>query len=345
MDAEGARRGRLVQAVLLIVLGCNLLISAVKITLGLATRMQSVTADGYHSITDGFSNIIGLIGIRIASRPRDADHAYGHSRYETLSSLAIVALLVYLGVSVLERSVTNLIAPDFRIPTGVELALIALTLVFNIFVAVIEEGAGRHLASPILTSDARHTLSDVWVTCGVLASIVLMKYAGAPAWTDSAVSLGIALLIFRTAYGIFHTAADELTDHIAVDPERIAEVVLSDPDVLGVHKVRSRRSGDVIFADFHVQCDPDMRLRDVHAMTHRIEALLNERLGMRISCVIHTEDERPPRPPGPRSAACGPKTSPSPGSALEGAGGEAAPPSGRPMDSIRTSPRRWWWGD
>ena len=289
--SAGSENAKWVQVVLAVVLVCNLLVSAVKIAVGLATGMQSVTADGYHSVTDGFSNIVGLIGIRIAHKPKDEDHAYGHARYETLASLAIVALLFYLGISVLARSFETLSEPDFRIPSGVEFALISSTLAFNIFVAFAERLAGRRFASPILIADAQHTFSDIYVTCGVLASVVLIKYMGFPAWIDSAISFLIALVILKTAYEVFHVAADELTDHIAVAPERIAEIVLSDPDVRGIHKIRSRRSGDTIYADFHVQCDPEMKLKDVHAMTHRLEAHLNERLGCPINCVIHTEDE------------------------------------------------------
>ncbi len=285
-------RGRRVQWVLLAVLFCNLLVSAAKIVVGLTTNLQSVLADGYHSLTDGFSNVIGLVGVAIAKRPSDEGHTYGHSRYETLASLAIVALLVYLGIAILAQSARNLVEPDFRVPSPGEFAVVVGTLLFNILVAWLEDRAGRRLSSSILRSDARHTLSDVYVTCGVLTSLALITFLGAPAWVDSAVSAAIALVIFRAAYGIFREASDELTDHIAVDPKRIAAVVLTDPDVRGVHKVRSRRSGDMVYADFHVQCDPEMPLRDVHAMTHRLEALLNERLGMRISCVIHPEAEK-----------------------------------------------------
>ena len=151
-----------------------------------------------------------------------------------------------------------------------------------------------------MRSDARHTLSDIFVTCGVLVSMALITFLGAPAWVDSAVSVAIALVIFGAAYRIFREASDELTDHIAVDPREIEAIVRTDPDVRGVHKIRSRRSGDMIYADFHVQCDPEMPLKDVHAMTHRLEALLNERLGVCISCVIHPEAEKPRREIEPR---------------------------------------------
>ena len=292
MNITTEERGNRVERVLLIVLFCNLLVAGAKIVIGLATNLQSVLADGYHSLSDGFSNVIGLVGVAIAKRPSDEGHTYGHSRYETLASLAIVALLVYLGIAILAQSARNLVEPDFRVPSPGEFAVVVGTLLFNILVAWLEDRAGRRLSSSILRSDARHTLSDVYVTCGVLTSLALITFLGAPAWVDSAVSAAIALVIFRAAYGIFREASDELTDHIAVDPKRIAAVVLTDPDVRGVHKVRSRRSGDMVYADFHVQCDPEMPLRDVHAMTHRLEALLNERLGMRISCVIHPEAEK-----------------------------------------------------
>ena len=283
-------RDNKVQLVLFIILICNLAVSAIKIIVGLITGMQSITADGYHSVTDGLSNLIGMIGVKIASKPQDADHAYGHSRYETLASLSIAALLIYLGIKIIEQSVLNFLEPSFRIPSDIELALIIITLIFNIFVSLLESKAGLKLNSIILIADAKHTLSDIYVTLGVIASIILIKYFDAPLWIDAVISLLIAALIFKTAWQIFHAAADELTDHIAIEPEEIINAVMLEPEIKGVHKVRSRRSGNIIYADFHVQCDPEMRLKEVHAMTHRIQANLREKLGLDIRCIIHTED-------------------------------------------------------
>lgn len=283
--------------VLWAVMVLNLLVASVKVALGLATGMGAVTADGLHSTTDALSNVVGLIGLRAARKPRDAGHPYGHARYETLASLAIVAFLISLAFNVLKGCVAGLQEPSFRVPSGLELALLASTLFINVLTALLEDRAGRRLASPILISDARHTLSDVWVTCGVLASIILIKYGGAPLWVDPAISAVIALLILRAAWEIFRSASDELTDHVAVDPEIITTVVMEDPEVLGVHKVRSRRSGPLIYADFHVQCKPDMRLMEVHALEHRAEARLRERLALDISCVIHAEPVKGPQTP------------------------------------------------
>ena len=185
-------RGNRVQRVFLIVLACNLLVSAAKIAVGLAANLQSVLADGFHSISDGFSNVIGLIGVAAAKRPSDEGHTYGHSRYETLASLAIVALMACLGISILVRGVRSLGRTDFRVPSAGEFAAVAGTLLLNILTAWLEDRAGRRLKSSILRSDARHTLSDIFVTCGVLVSMALITFLGAPAWVDSAVSVAIA---------------------------------------------------------------------------------------------------------------------------------------------------------
>ena len=193
-DRTAEERGNRVERVLLIVLFCNLLVAAAKIVIGLATNLQSVLADGYHSLSDGFSNVIGLVGVAIAKRPSDEGHTYGHSRYETLASLAIVALMAYLGISVLTQAVRGLAEPSFRVPSSGEFAVVVGTLVFNILVARLEDRAGKRLSSPILRSDARHTLSDIAVTCGVLISLALIAFLGAPAWVDSAVSAVIALV-------------------------------------------------------------------------------------------------------------------------------------------------------
>ena len=285
-----------VSLILLIVLILNLLVSAAKIAVGLMTGLQSVLADGYHSLTDGFSNVVGLIGVHFASKPKDYDHAYGHARYETLASLGIVALLVYLGIDILSASIRNFSSPPISTIGLPQLIILALTLAVNLLVTTMEYRAGKKLNSSVLKSDALHTLSDVYVTCGVLISVTAVRFFNAPPQLDSIVSFGIAILIFHAAYSIFRNAADELTDKVALEPDLVKEVVLAVPSVRGVHNVRSRRSGDFIYLDFHIQCAPEMKLIDAHSLVHHLESVLNKKIGAElnatISCVIHAEPEK-----------------------------------------------------
>lgn len=279
-----------VSRVLWITLFLNLLVSGIKISIGLVTRIQSILADGYHSLSDSSSNIIGLISTRISNKPVDEDHAYGHQRYETLATLVIVALLVFLGIEVISKAISNLLNPTEPSFSLVAIFLMIFTLIVNMFVTFSETHFGKKYKSTILIADAKHTASDIYITIGVLTNLVAITVFNAPLWLDSITSLVIAVVIFKTAYGIFLSSSKELTDAIAVDPHEIEEVVLKNIYVEEVHKIRSRKSGNHVFIDFHVKTDPQMLLVQAHQLSHDLEDSLKQAFdGYEVSAVVHVE--------------------------------------------------------
>lgn len=285
-----------VQQVLWITLGFNLLVSLIKIITGHLGHITSVLADGYHSLADASSNIVGLIGLSIANKPIDFDHPYGHQRYETLATLFIVVMLVILGIQVTTTALTNLFSStSLSFEVGlIPIAMIAFTFVVNISVATYQKGMGLKLKSTFLVADAMHTYSDVFISVGVFINLVLIKLFDAPLWFDSVTSLIIAFFIFKTALGIFKESSHELTDAIALDPQDIRAIVLNNPKVLSLHKIRSRKSGNQIFVDFHVQCDPMMSLIEAHNLSHELQESLRLNLNPDISLIAHIEPQGHP---------------------------------------------------
>ncbi len=284
-------RNKKVTFVLWLTLFFNLLVSAIKISIGLITQIGSILADGYHSLADGSSNIIGLISMRIAQKPVDSDHAYGHQRYETLATLFIVALLAFLGIEVFIKSIQSLTNPSFSEFSNLTIALIIIALVINVVVATYQRIVGHQLNSTILIADSKHTASDIYISVGVLINLILIKYFNAPLWFDAITSLFVSIIIFKTAYGILKESAHELTDAIALDPKEIESIVLSNPLVLNIHKIRSRKSGTHIYIDFHVQCDPTMSLIAVHNLSHELGELLKAQYGNDLGVIVHVEPE------------------------------------------------------
>jgi cation diffusion facilitator family transporter len=284
-------RNKKVTFVLWLTLFFNLLVSAIKISIGLITQIGSILADGYHSLADGSSNIIGLISMRIAQKPVDSDHAYGHQRYETLATLFIVALLVFLGIEVFIKSILTFMNPTFSDLSHLTIALIVFALIINIVVATYQRIVGHQLNSTILIADSKHTASDIYISVGVLINLILIKYFNAPLWLDALTSLFVSIIIFKTAYSILRESAHELTDAIALDPKEIENIVLSNPLVISIHKIRSRKSGTHIFIDFHVQCDPNMSLIAVHNLSHELEELLKAHYGNDLGVIVHVEPE------------------------------------------------------
>jgi cation diffusion facilitator family transporter len=290
------KRTRSVQQVLWITLGFNLLVSISKIITGYLGNITSVLADGYHSLADASSNVVGLIGLSIANKPIDFDHSYGHQRYETLATLFIVVMLVILGVQVSISAITNLLNPSIVQfdRSIIPVIVIAITFVINLVVATYQRMMGNKLKSSFLKADAKHTLSDVFVGLGVLINLLLINVLDAPLWFDSITSLLIAFFIFKTALTIFNESSHELTDAIALDPQDIIAIVSDNPQVLSIHKVRSRKSGNLIFVDFHVQCNPTMSLIDAHTLSHDLQLSLRKNLNPDINLFVHVEPQGHP---------------------------------------------------
>ena len=282
-----------IKRILWVILFANLAVAAAKIGLGYLTSSASVLADGFHSLTDGSSNIIGLVGMSFASKPVDEDHPYGHHKFETMSSLMIVGMLFFLAIQIFSEAIgkfTHPVVPTIDIWTFV---VMVSTLIINLFVTVYEYNAGKKLHSTLLMSDALHTRSDVFVTIGVIASLILVKL-GLPVWIDPLVSLGVAAVILKAAVEIFKMASAILLDSKVVDEKIIAEVVNRLPEVRGVHHIRSRGTLANLFIDLDVLLEPQITLIDAHYIAHTIERVLQDHFKDSIVQVIaHLEPYDP----------------------------------------------------
>jgi cation diffusion facilitator family transporter len=278
-----------IRNILWLILFLNFGVAAVKIVVGSMIRSASLTADGYHSLTDGSSNIVGLIGLFFASRPVDAGHPYGHNKFETLTGIFIAVMLTVIGVKVILDALSRFANPVTPEVTLVSLLSLLGTLAVNVFVSTYELRAGRRLGSYILVSDSLHTRSDIFVSVGVLASLVGIYFFHLPAWIDPVVSLVVAGFILWAAFGILRSASDILVDKAAVDTEKVRAVVLEFDSVKGIHEIRSRGAGDSLFLDMHILTDPDMTVQESHELIHHIEKHIQEAFGRNASVIVHLE--------------------------------------------------------
>lgn len=290
-------RSAAVSRVLIRVLFLNLLVAGAKIALGLATGAVSVLSDGFHSLTDGGSNVVALVGVRIARRPPDADHPYGHRKFETMASVAILIFLLMALVQVLWAAVQRLQAPTAIEVPAVSFVVMAATLVINTGVVVYERRAGHRLSSPVLLADAHHTQSDLLTSATVIAALVGVR-AGLPL-LDPVAAIVVAGFIGYACWKIFQDTTRILADEIVIAAEDIRPVVQTVPGVLGCEKIRSRGASDHVFLDLHVWMDPSMRLDEAHRVSHIVKDRIMERFPQVKDAVIHIE----PPPRGQGSAA------------------------------------------
>ncbi|MFA5500203.1 MAG: cation diffusion facilitator family transporter [Candidatus Omnitrophota bacterium] len=287
MTSDQALRFGKVRNVLLVVLVLNWAVALAKITFGLLTQFTGMMADGFHSMSDGASNIVGLIGITIACRPADKDHPYGHKKYETLFSLAIAALLFLVCYELLTKAIDRFrhpVVPEINIGSFV---VMIITIAINVLVMKYERKQGEHLRSDILVSDSIHTASDVFISLSVIAAIVFIKM-GYPI-LDPVITVIIAMFIARAAFTIARQSSNVLCDTIILDDKKIEKLVLSVKDVQACHKIRTRGREDDIHVDLHVLVNPDMHVEKAHKVSYEIEGTIRAAIPGVTDVVVHIE--------------------------------------------------------
>ncbi|SHO45612.1 cation diffusion facilitator family transporter [Anaerocolumna xylanovorans] len=277
-----------VQGILVIILLMNWLVAILKIVIGTCIKSTSMTADGLHSLTDGISNIVGLIGIGLASKPEDKEHPYGHNKYETLCGVFIAVLLFFVGSKIIINAIhllQNPVKPEITVQS---LLVLIITLMINIAVSTAEYRKGKELSSLILVSDSMHTRSDIFVSIGVLITVTGIKL-GLPPVMDAAVSLVVAVFIFHGAYEVGKTNCNILLDRVVVDTEEIKKIVMSFDMVKDTHKIRSRGTLQNLYIDMHVMVEPYLNISETHTLVHEIENAIRSKMNENAQVIVHLE--------------------------------------------------------
>lgn len=286
------RNFKKVSRVLWLILLANLIVAVIKIFMGNIIKSASMTADGYHSLTDGSSNIIGLIGVKIASKPVDKCHPYGHRKFETLAGLFISAMLFIIGLNVVFEGVSRIIEPVFPDVTLESIFLLIATILINIIICAYEYKMGKKLKSTILISDSMHTRSDIFISLGVLATIISIRLGLSPI-LDLITSFIVAAFIFHAAYEVFKYNKDILVDRAVVDDETIRNICLAFDEVKDIHKIRSRGNEEDIHVDMHIMMEATLSVKESHELIHNIEEKMRKQFNRNVQLFAHIEPYNP----------------------------------------------------
>jgi cation diffusion facilitator family transporter len=283
-----------VARVLTRVLFLNLIVAVAKIAFGYASGAISVLSDGFHSLTDAASNVVGLVGVQAAQQPPDADHPYGHRKYETVAAAAVNVFLLLVVVEVLRNAFNHLTGRSSAHEIGVASFVVMLvTIAMNLFVVRYESRAAQRLASEVLLADATQTRGDLWSSLTVIAALVGAR-SGLPV-LDPLAALVVAAFIAYSGYQVARATTMILSDRIVMDESDLARVVMSVPGVVGCHQIRTRGSSDHVFLDLHVWLPPAMPLTEAHALSHVVKDRLMARYPQIADAIIHIEP--PPADP------------------------------------------------
>lgn len=280
-------RERQIRRVLLVILGANLVVVALKAVVGLATHSLAVLGDLIQAALDAVNNGLGLAIMAIASKGPDAEHPYGHAKFETLGALLIV---VFLSVSIFELlrgAVARLIAGSAPPAVAVSsLVLMSVTLVVNVIVTMLENRAGQRLGSELLLADAVHTRVDVLITVAVLGGLVLSRMGHG--WADPVLAIVVAVMVARAGFAIVRRAMPTLVDERAYDAQTIRREAERVPGVQAAYSIRSRAAANTLFAELTIAVDGRSDVTSAHGIADAVEDRLRDTLQLQ-EVVVHVE--------------------------------------------------------
>ncbi|MFQ5886583.1 MAG: cation diffusion facilitator family transporter, partial [Anaerolineae bacterium] len=289
-----------IRRVLFITLALNLLATLAKMLVVYLTGSLSIIADGFDSLFDSASNLIGLVGISFAARPPDEEHPYGHRKFETLAAIFVSVLLFVTCVELVRSVIYRLSSPAVPQINLWSFAAVIFSIGVHLFTVVYERRRGRELKSEFLLADAAHTTADIYISLSVIAGLILVRL-GYPI-VDALLALGIAGVIAKIGVDIIRSSSAILMDRAIVSQREIERLVLGVEGVESCHRIRSRGPEDDIHIDLHIHVAPETPVNRAHAIAHEAQKKVARELPGVQDVVVHVEPRwpKPEEPMGER---------------------------------------------
>ena len=293
---------------------CNILLFGGKLAVGLLTRSVSITADAMNNLSDAASSIVTLVGFRLAERPADNDHPYGHARYEYLSGLAVSALILIIGVELAKSSLDKVLHPADVIINWVTAAVLIGSILVKFWMSLFNTKLGKTIHSATLAATAADSRNDVITTSAVLLAALIEHFTAFRA--DGWMGLAVSCFILYSGVGLAKDTISPLLGENA-DPElreKIVDNIRACPKVLGFHDLMVHDYGPgQRFASIHVEMDRREEPMECHEIiddlereclkSHGVHLVIHydpivtddpelDRMHVRVEQLLHTYDIR-----------------------------------------------------
>ena len=274
----------------------NLVLLSFKFVAGIVAGSAAMVADAVHSLSDFLTDLIVLVFVRIGAKPQDADHDYGHGKYETLATLLVALALVGAAIGIIVTGSLKIArwlqGETLEMPGMLALWAALLSIVVKEVLFRYTQARGKALDSPAVVANAWHhrsdALSSIGAAIGIGGAILLGER-----WTvlDPLASIVVGAMLVKVAWDLLKVSTGELTDSsLPEDTEReIEDIIRSFPEASEPHNLRTRRIGNRIAIEAHVRLDGDMSLEAAHEIVTAMEHRIKERFGASTLVTIHME--------------------------------------------------------
>lgn len=274
----------------------NILLTAFKFVAGIVGRSSAMVADAVHSLSDLITDLIIFIFVRTASKPIDKTHEYGHGKYETLATLIIGVILIFVGIGIMIAGVEDCIA-FFRgqfneHPRMIALIAAVLSIVLKECVFRYTLVQGRKIKSDVLIANAWHHRSDAYSSLATLVGVAGAMFLGEKGRIlDPLAAIFVSIYICKSGYDIVRPSIEELLEK-SLPAETEAEIrtlLRSVNGIEGVHQLKTRKIGNRIAIEVHAHMDGKITLEEAHNIASEAEKKIRKKYGRKTHIGIHME--------------------------------------------------------
>lgn len=269
----------------------NLFLCTIKITVGLLAHSISIVADGLNNLSDMGSSVITMIGFKLAGKPADSDHPYGHGRMEYMSAFIVSALIILVGVELFKESATAVFSGSEMPHYGIwSIIVLAVSVIIKFLMYLFNMALGKKINSDALKATAKDSVNDSISTAVILLAVIVSRFVDIGFNLDAVLGIGVAVFIIVSGF----TSAKETLDVILGKPpepeliEQIKENIMSFDMFLGIHDLIVHNYGPSrLFASVHVEVPESVDIVVCHEKIDICEKLVKENLGVEL--VIHMD--------------------------------------------------------
>lgn len=274
----------------------NAVLIVLKFIAGFAGKSSAMVADAVHSLSDFISDAIVLVFVKIAGKPKDKGHGYGHGKYETLATVIIGVLLILAGIGLMIKGIETIMrsigGETLERPTMLALVVALVSILSKEWLYRYTISSGKRLDSQAVIANAWHHRSDAVSSLGTLIGISGAMFLG-DKWRilDPAAAILVSILIIKSGYDIVKPCIGELLEASLPDDKEkeIVSLVTGVPGILYIHNLRTRRIGNGIAVDLHAKMDGELSLNEAHEKATAAENEIKRRFGNNSIINIHME--------------------------------------------------------
>jgi len=271
----------------------NIVLSVVKVAIGLSAASLALIADGIHSLSDLATDVAVLLGLRLGSKEPDQCHPYGHGRAETFSGGLVALILICVGGAMIYYATMAIARDEMTAPRYEILFAAVVSIAAKEWLYKVTRKAAIRSHSPALYANAWHHRSDAFSSVAVLIGFISIRFGFGHG--DQVAAIAVGLMIIWVGVKIVGDTFRELGE-AAVDSEtieHIKEIINSDSSIRQWHKLRTRMVGREVFLDLHILVDPDLKITAAHEIAERLEKTLDEEITRPINITVHIEPDTP----------------------------------------------------